>query len=120
MTITLKGCPPSINQFAGRENPWDYRRTKQYWTTLVWATCLNNKERPTTPYESADVSIRYFFPTKTRHDADNYAGKFLLDGLTKAGVIIDDDMSHIRLHIAGGYDKQNPRTEITVTKCESG
>ena len=113
MRIVLRGCPPSLNQFTGRENSWDYRKAKSYWTQLVWATCLSLK-RPAEPYEFADVEIKYYFPTKSRHDADNYAGKFLLDGLTKAGVIIDDDMAHIRLHVAGGYDRKQPRTVITV------
>ena len=112
--ITLRGCPPSLNQFAGRENTWDYRNAKALWTRAVWAACLGSKGKPKTPYQMADVEIMYYFPTRSRHDADNYAGKFLLDGLTKAGVIEDDDMAHIRLHVAGDYDKRDPRTVITV------
>ena len=119
MRIEMRGCPPSLNQFAGRENSWEYRKAKAYWTQLVWATCLSCKERPKAPYEVADVEIMYYFPTRTRHDADNYAGKFLLDGLTKAGVIVDDDMAHIRLHVAGGYDKRQPRTVITIREVET-
>ena len=118
MRIELRGCPPSLNAFAGRENTWDYRNAKAKWTHAVWATCRASKERPAAPYQLADVEIMYYFPTKSRHDADNYAGKFLLDGLTKAGVIVDDDMAHIRLHVAGGYDKKQPRTVITVREVE--
>lgn len=118
MRITLRGCPPSLNQFAGKQNPWDYRNEKAKWTRAVWITCLAAKDKPKTPYELADVEIMYYFPTKTRHDADNYAGKFLLDGLTKAGVIVDDDMSHIRLHVAGSVDRKNPRTVITVREVQ--
>lgn len=114
MRIELRGCPPSLNAFAGRENTWDYRNAKAKWTHAVWATALSCKDRPKTPMEYADVEIMYYFPTRTRHDADNYCGKFLLDGLTKARVIADDSMDHIRLHIAGGYDKARPRTVITV------
>jgi len=120
MRITLRGCPPSLNQFAGRENTWDYRNAKAKWTHAVWATCLASKDRPKQPYALADVTIMYYFPTKARHDADNYAGKFLLDGLTKAGVIVDDDMAHIRLHVAGNVDKKSPRTVITVVEVEDG
>ena len=73
---------------------------------------------PPQPYLKARVTITYYFPTAMRHDADNYAGKFLLDGLTKAGVIVDDDLAHIRTHIAGDYDKREPRTVITVREVE--
>lgn len=119
MRITLRGCPPSLNQFAGRENHWEYRKAKAEWTRIVWAMCWASKDRPAAPYQMASVEIMYFFPTRTRHDADNYCGKFLLDGLTKAGVIVDDDLAHIRLHIGGGWDKKNPRTVITITEVEN-
>lgn len=118
MRITLRGCPPSLNEFAGRENTWEYRKAKSHWTALVWTMCRACKDRQAAPYQLADVEIMYYFPTRTRHDADNYCGKFLLDGLTKAGVIVDDSMDHIRLHIAGGHDKKQPRTVITVRKVE--
>lgn len=28
MKIVLKGVPPSLNQFAGRKNTWEYRAAK--------------------------------------------------------------------------------------------
>lgn len=118
MRIVLKGCPPSLNAFAGRENVWQYRKAKLDWTNAVIWQCKASKDKPARPCPLADVVIMYYFQTQTRHDADNYAGKFLLDGLTKAGVIVDDSMDHIRLHIAGGYDRKNPRTVITVKEVE--
>ena len=114
MEIVLRGCPPSLNQFAGRGNTWQYRHEKREWTRTVYLLCKACKDRPREPFAFAHVRITYYFPTRSRHDADNYAGKFLLDGLTMAGVITDDDMAHIRLSIEGRYDKQNPRTVITV------
>ncbi len=112
MTITLKGVPPSLNVFAGRANSWDYRNAKKTWTETV--TWMGKLIAPPKPLERAKVTITYYFPTRTRHDADNYCGKFLLDGLTKAGVIADDDFNHITLTVKGGYDKNDPRTEIEV------
>ena len=110
--LVLKGVPPSLNKFAGRENSWEYRAEKKRWTEAVmWAA---KAHRPEKPYSFADVKILYYFATRGRHDADNYAGKFLLDGLTKARVIEDDDFAHIRLGVAGAYDKDEPRTVITV------
>lgn len=116
MTITLKGVPPSLNKTAGRKNVWEYRNAKAEWTQLVEWACKASKDRPKTPYQRAVVEITYYFPTLARHDADNYAGKFLLDGLTKAGVIVDDDLKHITTVIKGDYDKKNPRTEIRVSE----
>lgn len=113
MKIVLRGTPPSMNAFAGRENVWEYRKAKEYWTRLVWSKCLNDRQKK---FEHAMVRIDYWFDSSRRHDADNYAGKFLLDGLTKAGVIADDDLAHISTSIHGHVDRENPRTEITVTR----
>ena len=110
--ITIPGVPPSLNKFAGRENAHEYRNAKQEWTDkVIW---LVKKDRPKKPYDRASVEIMYYFPNRNRHDPDNYAGKFLLDGLTKAGVIVDDSFDHITLAVGGGYDKEHPRTVITV------
>ena len=114
MKIVLKGIPPSLNATAGRSNVWEYRRDKAMWTHMVCMACKANKNRPTQPFERAEVTITYYFGNRSRHDADNYAGKYLLDGLTAAGVIVDDDLRHISTKIVGGYDKANPRTEIVV------
>lgn len=114
MKVVLRGVPPSLNETAGRKNVWDYRRAKQEWTTAVKISCMACKDKPGKPYERATVEITYFFPDRRRHDADNYAGKFLLDGLTHAGVIVDDDLKHITTVIAGDYDKNHPRTEIVI------
>lgn len=114
MTITLKGIPPSLNATAGRQNVWEYRRNKDIWTQAVWMSCRACKDLPREPFGRAEVTITYYFPDRRRRDADNYAGKYLLDGLTKAGVIVDDDLQHISTRIIGSYDKNNPRTEIRV------
>lgn len=117
MTIILHGVPPSLNRFAGRFNSWEYRAEKQKWTEAVLWTCKRVQEFgliPKEPPERAVVRIDYYFPDARRHDADNYCGKLLLDGLTKAGVIKDDDFAHISLSVHGHVDKNTPRTEITV------
>lgn len=115
MTITIKGTPPSINRFAGRQNVYEYRAEKERWTAAVYYTAKSNKTKPKHPYQRANVEITYYFQNRNRRDPDNFAGKFLLDGLTKAGIIVDDDFRHIRLSIAGEYDKERPRTVIRVT-----
>lgn len=114
MKITLKGVPPSLNKFAGRGNTWEYRREKRVWTEAVYLACVS--QRPARPYQRAMVRIDYFFRDRRRHDADNYSGKFLLDGLTKAGLIQDDDFGHISVSHHGFVDRENPRTEIHITE----
>ena len=119
MTITLKGTPPSLNRFAGRQNAWEYRSAKDTWTAAVYYAVRGCKQRPAKPYQRASVEITYYFPTRGRRDPDNYSGKFLLDGLTRAGVIADDDFRHIRLTVAGECDKERPRTVVRVTPAEA-
>lgn len=116
--ITLNGVPPSLNQFAGRENAWRYRETKERWTAAVQWAVKAARAKPPEPYKRASVELLYYFPTRSRHDPDNYSGKFLLDGLTLAGVIADDSFGCITLSVGGAYDKTNPRTVITVREVD--
>lgn len=111
MKITIPMIPPSLNKFAGRQNVWEYRNAKQEWKEWI---CVMSKAKMNSFIEHAIVTITYYFPTKARHDPDNYAGKMILDGLTAAGVIKDDSFDCIELRLVGRYDKSNPRTEIEV------
>ena len=66
----------------------------------------------------SDFSIHYkiYFDSKRRHDTDNYVAKFWHDAFTESGFIVDDDSNHMHsLTMECGYDKENPRTEITIT-----
>ena len=113
--LVLPGIPPSLNEYMGRENTQDYRSTKAVWTANVaWRA---KACRLKAPFEKANVTLEYYFRDNRRHDPDNYCGKMLLDGLTRGGVIVDDDMDHINLHVGkGGVDKERPRVEISVVE----
>lgn len=87
---------------------------KQKWKDFVcfWMKLekLENKK-----LDNFDIAITVFFDTKRRHDVDNQVPKFILDGFTEAGFIVDDDEKHLHsLTLKTGYDKENPRTEIEV------
>lgn len=112
--LTLRGIPPSLNVFAGRENANVWRREKALWTDNVIWTIKALKVRPQNPFEKSTVAITYYFPDNRRHDPDNYSGKLFMDGLTRGGIIADDDFRHINLVLAGDVDRANPRTEIVV------
>ena len=108
---TIPALPPSNNKYIGRNMRWEYQEIKKQWAVLVRAKC---RPAPDKPLEHASVTLHYFFPTRGRRDPDNYSGKMVLDGLVKSGIIADDSFDCIRLSISAGYDKANPRTEITI------
>ena len=108
---TIPDIPPSLNKYAGRENVWAYRADKKQWEALCAVYC---RPKPSEPIKKCLVGITYFFRTMQRHDPDNYSGKFILDGLRKAGIIEDDSFSNVMLLLCGDYDKENPRTEIMI------
>lgn len=65
--------------------------------------------------EKFDMTIITYMDTRRRADCDNTVPKFILDGFTEAGFIVDDDYQHLRsLTLRMGYDKENPRTEIII------
>ena len=112
MKYVIPEVPPSNNRFLGRENTWQYRSEKQRWLGLVQAFC---RTKPREPLPKAIVTLRYFFGRHVRRDPDNYSGKMILDGLVASGILKDDSFDCITLQIEqGGFDKQNPRTEIEV------
>lgn len=66
-----------------------------------------------------EITCKFYMPTKRRADPDNYSPKFVMDGLTEAAVIVDDDYSHCNpLVIELAYDKDNTRMEIHIKDLE--
>ena len=60
-----------------------------------------------------DMVVTTYFESKRRVDCDNTTPKFINDGLSESGFIVDDDSKHLHsLTLKTGYDKDNPRTEI--------
>lgn len=66
-----------------------------------------------------NVAAVFYMPTRRKVDLVNLQ-EAILDVMVKAGCIIDDNSS-IVVSMDGSkvkYDKENPRTEITITKVE--
>ncbi len=114
LRIEIQGVPDSLNKYAGRLNCWEYRTHKQEWKVRVMAAVGSRK--PPAPLSGVVVHIHYIFPTKARHDPDNYAGKVLLDGLVDAGVITDDSFNCIKLELSAEYQKGVKMTIIEVVE----
>lgn len=118
MKLVIPAIPPSNNKYMGRNAKnfhFAYQEEKRKWEWLVRAAL---KQKPQKPFKKARVRITYFFPDRRRRDPDNYSGKFLLDGIRKAGLIQDDSFSNIKLELQGEHDKENPRTEIELEEAE--
>lgn len=113
--ITIPEIHPSINTWKN----WHffrYNKEKKRWSDMIY---LLTRKTPGIEGKAA-ITIDYYFKTKARHDIDNYAPKFLMDGLVNAG-IIEDDHSEIvtSLTVKMLYDKTNPRTEIVISKVQA-
>ena len=112
---TIPEIPPSLNKYLGRENSWEYRNAKAEWLRKTALFCI---PKPQEPLERAVVTLFFHFKDKRRRDLDNYL-KFVLDGLTAAGIIQDDNFETIELRLKGIADKQGI-TEIFIEETESG
>lgn len=110
----LPCIPPSNNRYIGRENRWEYSRTKKEWARMIALAC---SPKPPEPIRRAVVRLTYHFADRRRRDPDNYSGKMILDGLTAAGIIADDSFFCIDLQLRAVYDNGG-YTEITVEEVQ--
>ena len=87
---------------------------KQKWKDFIvyWINDLGLQDKKLDNFE---MIFTTYMPTKRRIDCDNTVPKFILDGFSESGFIVDDDGQHLKsLTLRTGYDKNNPRTEIEV------
>lgn len=62
------------------------------------------------------MHINMQFPTKRKHDIDNYC-KPVLDSLN--GIVYEDDSQIVDLRVTKSYKKDEPRTHISIVKIGS-
>lgn len=113
-----KPIPPSLNQWMIMKRP-QMNALKQKWKDFIIWLIKYKYNSENLNIQKARVTYTYYFPTRARHDADNYNGKFVNDGITESKLWVDDDFSHISTIIEGKYDKNNPRTEILIEELEA-
>jgi len=104
---------PSINKWMIMKRPM-MNGLKQTWKEfIVWFVedCgLSNKK-----IDKCEMTFISYFKTKIRKDCDNTVPKFILDGMSESGLVIDDDSLHIEsLTLKCGYDKKHVRTDIYI------
>ena len=112
MKIVLPLIPPTINKYIGRTNIWEYQKDKKVIHKAMRLLTIGNNPK----IDKCNITITYYFKDKRRHDPSNY-DKMILDGLVEAEIITDDSYEVIeRFTTVGGYDKENPRTEIEIER----
>lgn len=100
---------------AERRNKYVAAKIKKNETELVYYSMLNKPKAPT----PCCITITWHTKNK-RKDADNiaFAKKFILDGMVKAGIIPNDNLTHIvELHDKFVIDKES-YVEVNVTERE--
>lgn len=110
----------SINQWMIMKRPM-MNALKQRWKDFIcWL--IENQGYTNLHIEVCDIKVKTYYKTNRRHDVDNSVIKFILDGFSESGFIIDDDSKHVQSLLLECYvDKDNPRTEIEIiTKGNKG
>lgn len=108
---------PSVNEWMIMKRP-QMNMLKQKWKEFgIW--WINKLGYENFKLDFFEIDMRIYFDTKRRHDPDNYVAKFLHDGFTESGFLMDDDGEHLKaLTIHTDYDKEHPRTEIVVRRIK--
>ena len=90
IALSIPGLPP-INTASSRGSHWAFAKLKRKWESHVCAAVLTTLGRwPDKPLTRALVTITRCSASEPDYDNLVQGGKFLLDGLIKAGVIVDD------------------------------
>jgi Holliday junction resolvase RusA-like endonuclease len=117
MILRIDGIPPSWNKIM-RMNQYEQNNEAKRWHQIVYlcAKRQNIQEKFT---GKRRVVLEYHFDTAYRHDPDNYSGKFIMDGLVKAGILEDDDFRHIELLVrAGKICRDDPHVLVHIEDLE--
>lgn len=97
-------------QNAHKQNIKDY---------VIWIVKKYNLNM--TGISKADLHINFTFPTKIRHDLDNFIGgtKEFMDGFSEVGLIVDDDYGHIRsISASANHEPRVTKMVFTFNNCE--
>lgn len=112
VTLVLPFVPPTINKYIGRSNIWEYQADKKKIHKAIRLATIGKNYN----INKCKMTITYYFKDRRRHDPANY-DKQILDGLVEANIITDDNYNVItEFTTKGGYDKENPRTEVIIEK----
>ena len=112
-----KPIHPLLNQWMIMKRPM-MNALKQRWKDfIVWF--IKERGYANLHIDKCEMKFTTYYKTNRRHDVDAASPKFILDGFTESGFIIDDDSTHlISLTLECYVDKEYPRTEIEITNIK--
>ena len=119
ITISLSIPPPELSPNGRYHWAAKSRQVKKYRAQAQLLCRAQTYEKPR--WKQATVSVVWYHPDRRRRDRDNLQAslKAAFDGIADAG-IVDNDSGLIHLPAALEIDRQNPRVEITIAKCQPG
>jgi hypothetical protein len=111
LIITIYMLPPSQNEWTNWHE-MKLSKEKVFWNQLIIALARNK----CLMFKNPVVKFKFYFPDNIDRDRKNYESwKPLMDGLTRAGIISDDNWKEIKEDPSDiEVDRANPRTEIIV------
>ena len=97
MKLVLDQPEKWMNENEMRKLHWSKRSyLAGYWRQLAKVKASNEwKRKP--PLERVHVVVTFFWPDARRRDPNNWSltSKALVDGITDAGLVVDDDSKHV-------------------------
>ncbi|MBP2856162.1 RusA family crossover junction endodeoxyribonuclease [Dickeya oryzae] len=119
MKLTLP-FPPSVNTYwrAPNKGPLVGRHLisqagRRFVNSLIASVLEQLQRKPSTMTQNVSVTVIFYPPDRSRRDLDNYF-KAVFDGLTHAGVWLDDKQVK-RIVAEWGPITRPGKTEITIT-----
>lgn len=117
MTLTITGRIPSkknskriVTNGAGRPFIISSEDYVNWHEQKMWELARN---RPATPFQHAEISIKFYPPHRIKGDLTNKA-ESIMDLLVDARYLVDDNwfaLAHVCLTF-GEVDPKNPRAEV--------
>ena len=115
LTITVPGLPPKAFDPNGRGHHFARARaTVQAHRDVIALVLEQGWHGPA--MEKAEITIEWGYTLWRDRDTDNFLArsKPLIDGLTKAHVIVDDSALHVTYNLPGFYRTKQNETVFTV------
>lgn len=114
--VPIEGpIPPSLNKYIAMKRLMQNNVKQKYKEFSIWLASY---------YKIANLDLRrakmiykFYFPNKIKRDMDNLllTPKFINDGFVESNVLHDDNGEILTIEFDNfGYDKYNPRVEITL------